>query len=182
MDTKKIYKKLKLTTGKEVILRKTRKEDLQKLVDMYTTLSEETLMFLRPYRFTPTEVREMQERVDWKRVFSLVAENSDKIIAEARLIRYSDSAAEFGIIVHDDYRNMKLGQNLVKMIIELARDVGVRRLIAFCTIDNKIALHIYKKLGFNVEKRLKAEKSVFDEKGFVRLAIDIRSISNQYPV
>ncbi len=174
MDNKKISKKLKLTTGKEVILRKTRKDDLQKLIDMYTTLGEETLRFLRPYKFTPNEVREMQERVDWKKVFSLVAENSDRIIAEARLIKYSDSAAEFGVIVHDNYRNMKLGQNLVKMIIELARDVGVRRLIAFCTSDNKIALHIYRKLGFKVEKKFEAEKSLFGrEEEVVRLAISL---------
>ncbi len=167
-------KRLKLVTGKEVVLRKTRKDDLPKLIEMYTTLSDETLKFLRPYRFTPSEVREMQERVDWYKVFSMVAENASKIVAEARLIKYSDSVAEFGVIVHDNYRNMKLGQNLVRMIIELAKRTGVRRLIAFCTSDNKIALHIYKKLGFKIEKKFEAERSLFGrEEEVVRLAINL---------
>ena len=167
-------KKLTLPTGKEITLRKVRKDDLQKLIEMYLTLGEETLRFLRPYKFTAREVREMQERVDWKKVFSIVAENADKIVAEARLIKYSDTAAEFGVIVHDRYRNMKLGQNLVMKIMDLARKVGVKRLIGFCTLDNIIALHVYKKLGFRIEKKFDASKSLFGrEKEVVRLAINL---------
>jgi acetyltransferase len=166
--------KITLPTGKEVVLRKAKRDDLQKLIEMYLTLGEETLRFLRPYRFTAQEVKEMQERVDWKKVFSIVAENGDRIVGEARLIRYSDTAAEFGVIVHDRYQNMKLGQNMVVKIMDVAKGAGVKRLIGFCTVDNLIALHIYKKLGFKIEREFDASRSIFGrEKGVLRLAIDL---------
>ena len=165
--------KVKLSTGEEVTLREVRDDDLPRLIEMYTTLSDESMRFLRPYRFTASEVREMHARVDRKKVFSIVAENRDgKIVAEGRLIRYSDSSAEFGMIVHDSYQNKKLGQALLRAILNLAKDVGVKRLIGFCSVENRVALHIYTKFGFKVEKEFKPEESVLGrEEGVVRLSL-----------
>lgn len=162
-----------LSTGEKVILREVRDDDLPGLIEMYTTLGDDSMRFLRPYRFSAREVREMHARVDRKNVFSIVAENKDgKIVAEGRLIRYSDSSAEFGMIVHDSYQNKKLGQSLLKAILKLARQIGVKRLIGFCSVENKVALHIYTKFGFRVEKEFKPEESILGrEEGVVRLSI-----------
>ena len=141
--------------GKNVEIREARVQDLDLLIEMYTTLSEKTLHFLRSNEFTPHEVREMYSRVNGEKVISIVAVNGEKIAGEARLIKYSKTSAEFGIIVHDLYQNRGIGQALLKKIIEVSKRKGVKRLIGFCTDENKVALHVYQKFGFKVEKVIK---------------------------
>jgi L-amino acid N-acyltransferase YncA len=133
-------------------IREVKEHDLEGLIEMYMTLSERTLYFLRSNSFTPGEVREMHSRVDGEKIFSVVAVNDRKVLGEARLIRYSDTSAEFGIIVHDLYQNRGIGQALLKKIIEICREKRIKRLIGFCSEENEVALHIYKKYGFKVEK------------------------------
>ncbi len=168
-------KKVKIATGESVLLRFPRKDDLEKLVKMYTTLSEKSLRFLRPYRFTKDEVKDMLDRVDFKNVFSIVAENEKgEIVAEARLIRHSNSSAEIGIIVHDDYQNKKLGQNMVREMIEIAKDSNIKKLIAFINEKNEAAIHIFKKFGFKTEKRLGPELYIMGRnEAAIKMALNV---------
>ena len=146
--------------GKIVRMRFPERSDLEKLVRMYTTLSQESMRFLRPYKFSKNEVRDMLERVDFKNVYSIVAEWEGEIVAEARLIRHSDKTAEIGIIVHDRFKNQGIGQRLLKEMIEMARKESIEKLIAFVNEKNSAAIHVFKKHGFEVEKRFSAERYI----------------------
>jgi RimJ/RimL family protein N-acetyltransferase len=78
------------------------------------------------------------------------------------------------MIVHDSYQNKKLGQALLRAILNLAKNVGVKRLIGFCSVENKVAIHIYTKFGFRIEKEFKPEESILGrEEGVVRLSISL---------
>ncbi len=159
-------KKVKITTGEEITLRFPEKNDLEKLIRMYTTLSEKSLRFLRPYEFSKEEVKKMFERVDFENVYSVVAENEKgEIVAESRLIKVGEKSAELAVIVHDSYQNKGLGQHLVKEMIEFAKSRGIRRLIAFINERNRVALHIFEKFGFKVEARSHLEPSIMGKDG-----------------
>ncbi|ADC65554.1 GCN5-related N-acetyltransferase [Ferroglobus placidus DSM 10642] len=159
-------KKVKIANGEEITLRFPKKDDLEKLIRMYTTLSENSLRFLRPYEFSKEEVKKMFERVDFENVYSVVAENEKgEIVAESRLIKVSENSAELAVIVHDSYQNKKLGQTLAREMIEFAKSRGFKRLIAFINERNRAALHIFEKLGFKVEARSYLEPSIMGKSG-----------------
>jgi RimJ/RimL family protein N-acetyltransferase len=150
-------KSFKTKNGRDIQIREItsgNEEFLESLISMYTSLSSKTLRFLRANPFTSSEVKEMLKRVDGERITSLVALNNNKVVAEARLIKYSEKTAEFGLIVHDKYQNKGIGQAMVKSIIEACKRRGIKRLIGFCSEKNKVALHIYRKFGFKVEKTI----------------------------
>jgi len=159
--------------GDRVMLRFPEKSDLDGLIKLYTTLSHRTMRFLRPYRFTETEVRVMLERVDFRNVFSIIAESKDgKIIGEVRLITHETGSGEIGIVVHDEYQNQGIGQGLLRAIIELAREKGIRKLISFINEKNSPAIHIFKKEGFEVEKRFHPKMSLMGrEEGVLKLSL-----------
>lgn len=68
-------------------------------------------------------------------------------------------SASFGIMVHPDYQNCGVGTALMKAILDLADNwlMLVRiELTVFC--DNERAIHLYEKMGFEIEgkKRMAA--------------------------
>lgn len=63
-------------------------------------------------------------------------------------------SASFGIMVHPDYQNCGVGTALMKAILDLADNwlMLVRiELTVFC--DNARAIHLYEKMGFEIEGR-----------------------------
>jgi len=168
-----------LTKEKKIVrIRTPERSDLEKLVKMYTTLSQESMRFLRPYNFSKNEVRDMLERVDFKNVYSVVAEWGKEIVAEARLIRHSDKTAEVGIIVHDSFKNQGIGQKLLEEMIEIARKEGIEKLIAFVNEKNSTAIHVFKKYGFEVEKRFSAERYVMGrDENALKLSLTLKKES-----
>ena len=95
-----------------------------------------------------------------KEKFSLLAEVNDKIIAMASLDLYEeirDHIAEFSIGILKSHRGIGLGKYLMKEVI----DRGIKKLKTKIKIirlnlysNNKIALSLYKKMGFKVVAKI----------------------------
>ncbi len=170
-----VLSEIRSKSGKKIVLRFPEKNDLEKLVEMYTTLSDRTMMYLRPYRFTKKEVEVMLGRVDFRNVFSIVAEDEHgKIVGEVRLITHETGSGEIGIIVHDSYQNQGIGQRLLKEIIKLAKEKEIKKLISFINEKNNPALHIFRKEGFTVEKRFPPSMNLMGrEESVVKLSLNL---------
>lgn len=56
--------------------------------------------------------------------------------------------ADFGISIEEPYRRRGIATGLCNLAVDVAPDLGVRRLVAFCRSDNAVARHILHKTGF----------------------------------
>jgi ribosomal protein S18 acetylase RimI-like enzyme len=105
-------------------------------------------------KFTPT--------LPWLHAFSapeckfhllLVAENVGSLVGWCRLFpeqcKYFD-IGELGIGLKSDYRDKKIGSNLLKLAFNWAKNIGMKRIDLSVHVDNHCAVHLFKKFNFSV--------------------------------
>jgi RimJ/RimL family protein N-acetyltransferase len=146
----------------EVGIREIRADDGERLRAAHARLSPEAQYrrFLGPKPIlSASDVRYLVE-VDGYEHFALVAtlvDDPETIVAVARFIRLADdpTAAEFAIVVGDPYQSRGLGTEMMRELIEAARQRGVRRFIASILARNLAALRLVRRLsaGAGTERR-----------------------------
>jgi len=149
--------------GTPVTIRPIRPEDEPRMVKFHENLSERTVYFryLESLKLTERIAHERLTRIcfiDYDRQIALVAERRDpqtgspEILAVGRLqkIPYRPEA-EFAIVVCDPAQGQGLGTELMKRLIEVARQEGIEILRAEVHPDNSVMLHLCRKFGFSVD-------------------------------
>jgi len=98
----------------------------------------------------------------------LVAEENEKIIAVLDFktnakIRLSHSG-EFGISVLPEFQDQKVGTMMIEYLVNWARSKPKLKKINLCVFEtNKRAIHVYKKLGFEIEGQQKKAVQISDD-------------------
>jgi L-phenylalanine/L-methionine N-acetyltransferase len=91
----------------------------------------------------------------------IVAECEGRLIGQAELSVQSGRrahCASLGIAVHDAYHGCGVGSRLLGALLEAADNaLGLRRIELRVFVDNTPALALYRKFGFIVEARARAE-------------------------
>lgn len=158
-------KNVQLIDGTQVFLRPEKPSDLGMLKDMFLSLSNETLRFMQT-PFTEERIERWIANLDYEKALPIVAVTKEsgareRIISVASLDFNSTEAfkhkAEFAITVHDDYQNKGLGTILTRHMIDIARQLGLKKVYLRVTTDNERATHVYEKCGFHIEGRLRME-------------------------
>jgi acetyl coenzyme A synthetase (ADP forming)-like protein len=150
-----------LADGGTIHIRPVRPDDGDKLQDLYSRLSEESL-YLRFFSPVPAPTARQLERIseiDYDRRFSLVAELGDDIVAIARYDRTGDDAdrtAEVAFSVQDDQHGRGLGSILLEHLTGIAREAGIRRFEAWTMPNNMKMLRVFSDAGFEVKRRFDA--------------------------
>ena len=153
--------------GREVTIRPIRPEDEPVLAEFHRTLSDRTV-YLRYFASLSLSARIAHERLlricfgDYGREMVLVAEHRDphtgksSIVAVGRLnkLRGHDDQAEVAVLVSDAFQNRGLGLQLLRCVIQVARDEEVGRVSSEMLGDNLAMQVISKKLGFRLRSRL----------------------------
>src|SRR5262249_46005019 len=87
----------------------------------------------------------------------LIAELKDQqtpethILGVARLNRLQTEAeAEIAVLVSDEHQRKGLGTELLRRLVEIARDMGVSRILAEMLRDNVAIQTIFRRLGFRL--------------------------------
>ena len=95
--------------------------------------------------------------VDDNREMALVAEQTDaatgqrSILGVGRLAKIHQTRdAEFALIITDACQRRGLGTQLLRMLIEIARDEGIERIVAAILPDNHEMIQVARKCGFEV--------------------------------
>ena len=153
--------------GKKVKFRPEQPSDKEMLWKMFSTLSKESASNLLP-PFTRERVESWTSNINYDDLLAIVAvieeENEHQIIGDASLKFNPQEAlkhkAELGITVHDEYQNMGIGTALVKHLLNIARMKKLRKVWLQVNTDNDIAVHIYKKAGFQIEGKLCKERYI----------------------
>jgi acetyltransferase len=141
--------------GASITIRPIRPEDEPKMVRFHETLSERSV-YLRYFHHLPLSARVNHERltrvcfIDYDREMVLVAESANsEIVAVGRLTRERASAdAEFALLVSDAWHERGLGSELLRRLLALGRDEGIRRIFGDVLAENRGMLEICGALGF----------------------------------
>ncbi len=163
MDAQSYYSKdVTLRDGTEVHLRPSVKGDYEKVWELFSSLSMESLQYL-PMRFTRERVGEWFKEIDYEKVLPIlgvVRKNGEEMVIADASLEFSNlemrrHRAELDITVHDNYQGRGLGSVIMGHLIEISRSKGIRKLELLVVVQNERAIHLYEKMGFVKEGRLR---------------------------
>ena len=147
-----------LKNGQEVLLRPIKPEDEPMWLEMFQSLSEESIRyrFFQMLKDTPHEVRVRYCNVDYDREIALVAEMVEngkrKILGVSRLsIESDEKSGEMAFLVSDYWQGLGLGTKMVDYVLDVAKEKGIDKVTAIILQDNYRALSLTKKMGFSIE-------------------------------
>jgi len=162
MKTGQILHRFVTKSGKGVVLRTPKWEDLDDLLELINSVVDEGADIMIEDRKT------REEEVDWlsgviakmekEKGVHVVAEVDGRVVASSEVTRGGFRAeshlGSLGIIVRSDYRDMGIGTEIMKVLLEQARFMGIKvaTLTAFST--NRRAIHVYEKVGFEETGRI----------------------------
>ena len=85
-----------------------------------------------------------------KSAYNLLALWDDRVIGHAMLCPMERQRAEFAIFLHQDFRNQGIGTRLTEVTLEYARLKGLRNVWLSVEVNNRCAIRVYRKHGFQV--------------------------------
>jgi acetyltransferase len=147
--------------GTQVMIRPIRAEDEPAMVKFHETLSDRTV-YLRYFCSLSLASRTAHERLvricfGDERETVLVAEHRDSQTGELHILGVgrlnklqADKEAEVAVLVSDQYQHRGLGTELLRRIINVARDEKLSRIMAKMLRDNLAIQTVFKRLGFRL--------------------------------
>jgi acetyltransferase len=148
--------------GTQVFIRPIRPDDESLLIKFHSLLSNRTV-YLRYFCSLSLATRTAHERLvricfaDPERETVLVASEMDagtgdeRILAVGRLNKLPNTnEAEMAVLVSDDYQGCGLGTELLRRLIQVARDRKIDQITAEMLRDNIVMQSVLKKLGFRL--------------------------------
>jgi RimJ/RimL family protein N-acetyltransferase len=149
---------LQLDNDLEIAVRPIEPGDKELLIQGLTLLSPETQYkrFLAPKpRFTKGELRYLTEvdGHDHVALIAVEAENPSRIVGVGRFVRLADrpDTAEFAIVVGDPYQGQGAGRALGSLLVDAARDRGIRRFTARTLEENAPVQRLIAGIGEHLE-------------------------------
>jgi acetyltransferase len=148
--------------GNQVTIRPIRPEDEPLIAKFHETLSDRSV-YLRYFCSLSLSRRVAHERLlricfgDYDREMALVAEDTDPGTGERRIIGvgrmnklHTRNEAEVAALVTDRYQKLGLGYELLRRVVQIARDEKVSQVSAEMLPDNIAMQAVFRRLGFNI--------------------------------
>jgi acetyltransferase len=149
--------KTKVKDEFDIILRPIKPEDEPLWLELLASCSKESIYhrFRYDFYFDSHEVASQYCFIDYDREIAIVAEVEEegrkKLIGVGRLIADPDGELmEYAILITDSWQKRELGNTLTKYCMEIAKNRGVKRLVAETTKDNKPMISVFRKLNFKI--------------------------------
>lgn len=143
-------------SGKKLTVRPPRAEDVQQLLTFINTLiAEDTFIVMAGKPVT------IEEEADWLRgtlkdirnreAITLLVFDGEKLVANSGIrkqLRRLSHVGIFGITVAKDYRGDGIGEQLMRLVLKEAKDIGIEIAVLEVFGSNEIACSVYQALGF----------------------------------
>jgi acyl-CoA hydrolase/RimJ/RimL family protein N-acetyltransferase len=152
-------------SGLKILLRPVRISDEPLVKDFFYSLSEGTMhkRFMQAQRSMPHEV--LQESfvvIDYSKemvILSILQQNQKEIITGLAQFTSNEGShtAEVAIVIKDEYQNQGIGTELLTHLTYIAKRQGLLGFSADVLKDNRAMLHLFEKIGFNIEKKTKPD-------------------------
>ena len=128
------------------------------VVGFARALPRADVMFLRVDITDPRNVDEWVRNIAAGRTVTVLAYDGDKLAGYAALhhneVLWTRHVGEIRTIVGSDYRGIGLGGRLVEEIFTIAREIGLKKITAQMTSDQKGARATFERIGFRPEALL----------------------------
>jgi len=147
-----------LRNGRRIEIRSLKPDDRDKLVAAVSRTSAQSLyrrFFAAKRGFTEQEVAFFLN-VDFVNHIALVAvldEGERPVIGGGRYVIVQPRKAEVAFVVIDQYQGQGIGAALMRHLIAIARDAGIKELIAEVLPENTAMLKIFRKTGLGLTAR-----------------------------
>jgi L-amino acid N-acyltransferase YncA len=149
---------VKLDDKTEITLRLMTASDADRIMAFARALPEQDLLFLRADITDPRIVAQWVQNIAAERTVTVVAEAGGNLAGYVSLhynqVTWQRHLGEIRIQVGLPYRSHGLGRILAGEIFGVARDLGLRKIVAQMTVEQKGAIATFERLGFHPEALL----------------------------
>lgn len=148
--------------GNQITIRPIRPEDEPLMVKFHESLSDRSV-YLRYFYSLSLSRRVAHERlsricfIDYDQEMVLVAERTDPVTGERQIMGvgrmnklHAGKEAEVAVLVSDHFQKLGLGKELLRRVVEIARNEKLGSVSAEILTDNVAMQVIMKHLGFRV--------------------------------
>jgi acetyltransferase len=153
----------RLRNGTPVTLRPIHPEDEPLMVTFHETLSVRSIYFRWQHMLKPGQLVSHDELirmcfVDYDRQMVLVAvytnpqTGQNEIIGVGNCIKEpGEKSAEYALLISDHFQHQGLGTQLLRQLIQFARDEHIQRLTGEVLAENREMLAVCQKMGFRLQ-------------------------------
>lgn len=149
---------VKLINDLSVTLRLMGRGDRDAVLTFARTLPADDLLFLRTDITEEKVVEDWLHNIEAGRTITILAESDGKLIGYGSLIYnevlWTRHVGEIRVLVGPDYRRSGLGRRLASEVFEIAKALGLRKMMAQMTPDQRAARATFERLGFKPEALL----------------------------
>jgi ribosomal protein S18 acetylase RimI-like enzyme len=145
-------KQLNLNDGRRIMIRQLEQDDKERLVNFYGDLSEETAR-----RVKIPENQELFQKFRFPDYFiNVVTEHEENIVGYGEIMKDPEKEnGELEIYIHQDFQGVGLGTAIMIIMLKEATEEGLRRIHLDVSADNRVAIHLFRKFGFQQEKSIR---------------------------
>ncbi len=185
LDESRFPQEVALGEGGSAQIRLMTPADRDAVLAFANNLPQEDLLFLRRDITDAAVVDDWMASLATESTYSLVAYDGEMLAGYASVNRntapWTRRVGEIRVNVGPDYRGKGLGRNLTSEIFDLARSLGLKKVMAHMTTDQAGAQAAFRRLGF-VPEALLADY-VEDRNGVSRdlviMSYDVDGLSDQ---
>jgi RimJ/RimL family protein N-acetyltransferase len=142
-----------------VTLRYMTDKDREAALTFARSLPAHDLLFLRRDITRPEVIDYWLNQIERGRIVSLLAETGGKVVGYATVDRgdlsWSPHVAELRVMASEAMRGKGLGQILTQEAFAIALGLGIEKVVAQMTVDQKSAINAFEGLGFRPEAMLR---------------------------
>ncbi|MBI2723430.1 MAG: GNAT family N-acetyltransferase [Chloroflexi bacterium] len=156
--TRAFPRQVRLSKGQVLDLRLMTAADRDAVIAFAQELPRRDVLFLRMDITDPRNIDEWVKNIDAGRTVTVLAFDNGKLAGWASLhhneVLWTRHVGEIRTIVGSDYRAIGLGARLVEEIFGVAKELGLKKITAQMTSDQKGARATFERVGFHPEALL----------------------------
>jgi L-amino acid N-acyltransferase YncA len=160
-------RQVRLESGKSIELRIMGRSSRDDVVAFARALPREDLLFLRTDITDTRNVDDWIGNVEAGRSETILAYDGDKLAGYATVhhneVLWTRHVGEIRLNVGAQYKSIRLGARLLEEMFTIAKDIGLRKITANMTADQKAARATFERVGFHPEALL--ADHVVDQEG-----------------
>ena len=158
IELQQFPKEITLKDGSKCKLRPLRKDDEKNFHEFFLAVPEGERMFIKHRVTEPQVIRDWCQNIDLGRNLPLLAFMDGKIVGDATLHQqlggWKRHIGRVSVLVLPKYRGRGLARALVTEIVDLARELGLKKVEAEFIGEQEAAIKMFALLGFSNLVRL----------------------------
>jgi L-amino acid N-acyltransferase YncA len=157
-EPKRTYPRVVACGESQVEIARMTGADRAALVGFVATLPAHDLLFVPRDLGHPKVIDAWMRSLDAGELASLVAREGDAMVGCTAIVvdelSWSKHVGELRVLVAPDWRGRGLGRTLIQECFAQALELGLKKLVAQMTVDQRAAIALFEELGFRAEALL----------------------------